>query len=489
MAKSKMHRVVFALVGVAILAACSGPATSPSPEDRIRPYAENPFYWQYKGRPVLLLGGTNDDNLFQNPNLVREVDLLKSVGGNYVRNTMSSRDGGNVWAFAQEGITYDLDRWNEEYWRRFETFLAETARREIIVQVEIWATFDYYRDNWERNPFNPKNNRNYSAEESGLPVEVKTHPTRTENDFFRSVPEANHLEVALAYQRRFVEKILSTSLEHDHVLYCMDNETSVTPKWGAYWAAFIREKAAAGGKQVETTDMWDPWDLSDEMHDAVFDHPELYSFLDISQNNHQKGQTHYDNALERRRSLGDRARPLTNTKIYGADTGRFGTARDGVERFWRNIFGGHAAARIHRPESGNGLGELAQQMIRSARELTGAFDLFRSEPSNGLLSDREENEAYCLAVPGSSYVVYFPGPGQVRLETEESGESGGTLSQRWYDIDRGNWLPAEEARSAGSLTLKTPGPGQWAVVVRSLNGSLPSLPASALKDGIKSDSR
>ena len=104
----------------------------------------------------------------------------------------------------------------------------------------------------------------------------------------------------------------------------------------------------------------------------------------------------------------------------------------------------------------------------------------------GLLGDREENEAYCLAVPGSSYAVYFPGPGQVRLKT---GESGGTLPQRWYDIDRGNWLPAEETRSAGSLTLKTPGPGQWAVVVRSLNGSLPSLPASALKDGIQSDSQ
>ena len=25
---------------------------------RIQPYSENPFYWQYKGEPVLLLGGT-----------------------------------------------------------------------------------------------------------------------------------------------------------------------------------------------------------------------------------------------------------------------------------------------------------------------------------------------------------------------------------------------------------------------------------------------
>ena len=27
-------------------------------EDRIQPYAKNPFYWQYKGAPVLLIGGS-----------------------------------------------------------------------------------------------------------------------------------------------------------------------------------------------------------------------------------------------------------------------------------------------------------------------------------------------------------------------------------------------------------------------------------------------
>ena len=35
--------------------------------DRIRPYAKNPRYWQYNGKPVMLLGGSNDDNLFQWP--------------------------------------------------------------------------------------------------------------------------------------------------------------------------------------------------------------------------------------------------------------------------------------------------------------------------------------------------------------------------------------------------------------------------------------
>jgi hypothetical protein len=55
------------------------------------------MYWQYQGRPVLLIGGSNQDNLFNHPNLgsaglEAHLDLLVSAGGNYVRNTMSSRD-------------------------------------------------------------------------------------------------------------------------------------------------------------------------------------------------------------------------------------------------------------------------------------------------------------------------------------------------------------------------------------------------------------
>src|SRR5690606_34993163 len=63
-------------------------------EDFIMPYSENPKYWQYKGEPVLLLGGTDDDNLFQMENLEAHLDELKASGGNFIRNTLSSRDSG-----------------------------------------------------------------------------------------------------------------------------------------------------------------------------------------------------------------------------------------------------------------------------------------------------------------------------------------------------------------------------------------------------------
>lgn len=127
-------KILFALIGVGARAAFAAEA--------IDIYPENPRYWAYKGDPVLLIGGSVEDNLFQIPDLAAHLDLLASVGGNYVRNTMSSRDPGNVWPFKKVGERYGLEQWDETYWQRFEDFLRLTAEREIFVQIEVWATFD-----------------------------------------------------------------------------------------------------------------------------------------------------------------------------------------------------------------------------------------------------------------------------------------------------------------------------------------------------------
>ena len=437
----------------------SAPAT---PAKRIEIYSANPAYWQYDGEPILLLGGSKDDNLFQIPALKEHLDLLKSVGGNYVRNTMSSRDQGNVWPFRKVNAKYDLDKWNDEYWKRFENFLQLTQERDIIVQIEVWATFDYYRDIWDVNPFNPKNNVNYTAEQTGLPEKVGTHPTRTDNNFFWSVPAERNRKIVLKYQRRFVDKLLSYSLQFGNVLYCMDNETSVTPEWGKYWSQYIKAKAKATGVKVHTTEMWDPWDLAHKMHSATFDHPETYSFVDISQNNHQKKQKHWDNAQRQRVRIANNIRPLNNVKIYGADTGRFGNDRDGMERFWRNIFGGMASSRFHRPDSGLGLGNKAQANIRSMRMLTNKMNIFTCEPHNDLLSARDSNEAYCIANPGKEYAVYFPNGGEVTLDI---GSLKKPATVTWLDIMKSQWTNTRQIKSGSELKLRCPSQGYWAVLI------------------------
>jgi len=446
----------------AVVVTCASVTTAGDSTKRIEIYGANPAYWQYDGKPILLLGGSKDDNLFQIPDLKEHLDLLKSVGGNYVRNTMSSRDEGNLWPFKKSNDSYNLDQWNEQYWRRFENFLTLTHERNIIVQIEIWATFDYYRENWAVNPFNPKNNINYTAEQTGLPVEVSTHPTRTGNNFFWSVPAERNQKIVLKYQQRFVDKILSYSLQFGNVLYCMDNETSVTKEWGKYWSQYIKARAKAAGVEVHTTEMWDPWDLAHEMHSATFDYPDIYSFVDISQNNHQKGQKHWDNSQLQRARIADKTRPLNNVKIYGADTGRFGNDRDGAERFWRNIFGGLASARFHRPDSGLGLGEKAQANIRSMRLITDKMNIFTCEPHNDLLSDRQSNEAYCLANPGKEYAVYFPDGGEVMLNI---GSLKKPAAVRWLDIMKCQWVNTQDIKSGNEIKLQCPSRDYWAALI------------------------
>ena len=435
-------------------------------KNRIQIYKENPRYWQYKGEPVLLLGGSVEDNLFQIPNLREHLELLKSVGGNYVRSTMSWVDEGDVPFHKKVGDKYDLNQWNDEFWTRFCNLIKWTHELDIIVQIEVWATFSYYREPWDTNPFNPKNNNNYTVEETGLPTVVKSHPSAAENNFFWSVPNERNQKVVLKYQEMYVDKLLSETLPYGHILYCMDNETAVTPEWGKYWSTYIKKRAAEAGRDVETTEMWNPWEIYHPQHQNTKDHPEIYSFCDISQNNTQRGQTHWDNAQKYRSEISP-IRPINNVKIYGADTGKYGKTQDGLARFWRNIFGGFASARSHRPPNGLGLGKLSQANIKSMRSITDEMDVYSCEPHNDLLSNREENEAYVFANPGEEYAAYFPKGGAVDLNLSIGKKTDATtVTIRWLNIRHSRWRQKVEIPFSDSITLSAPTESHWAVLVK-----------------------
>ncbi|HIN31067.1 TPA: hypothetical protein EYM82_19555 [Candidatus Poribacteria bacterium] len=449
------------MIGLLKAVACLALGQISVDENRIQVYKENPRYWQYKSEPILLLGGSVEDNLFQIPDIKEHLDLLQSVGGNYVRCTMSCRDEGNVWQFKKVGGLYNLDQWNEEFWQRFGNFLKLTAEQDIIVQIEVWATFDYYRQNWDINPFNPKNNVNYTFEKSNLPEVVDSHPTQTANNFFWSIPAENNQQVVLGYQKKFVDQILSYSLKFNHILYCMDNETSVTPEWGKFWAEYIQAKANDAGVDVETTEMWDSHNLFHTQHKNTLDHPEIYSFCDASQNNHQRGQKHWDNAQEFRAQL-DPIRPINSVKVYGSNQYHFGTDQDGLERFWRNVFGGMASARFHRPPSGLGLSSLACKHLKSMRMLTNSIRIFSCQPNNHLLSNRQENQAYATANIGNEMAVYFPDGGTADIDLSLFDAD---LTLKWLDINRGEWLDQISVHGGKTVTLTAPGQGHWAVLI------------------------
>lgn len=419
-------------------------------------------YWSMNGENIMLLGGSIEDNLFQYESIETHLDLLKSMGGNYVRNTMSSRDQGDVWAFNknEEGL-YDLNIWNDEYWSRFEKFLKACEERGIVVQIELWATFDFYREFWEVNPFNPKNNINYSQELVRIPTEVNSHPTWTENNFFWSVPSQESNLRLLDYQQKYIDKLLSHSLKFNNILYCMDNETSVTSEWGKFWSLYIKKVAREQSKIINTTEMWDPWSLDHVAHRETFDHPEVYEFVDISQNNHNVGDVHWSNGLEQisRLQKNNMLRPLNNVKVYGNDGGRHKTTQNAIESFVRNILFGAASTRFHRPTSGQGLNEIAQHVIKSMRSYIDQSDFFNAKPSNHLLLERAENEAFCRAIEGKEYAIFFPNGGEVQLKTQiDTGE----ISIRWLNILTSEWAETTTIEIRDSkATVKAPDQKNW----------------------------
>jgi hypothetical protein len=86
-----LSRLLFVAVAVWIVGAIGSLALAADDADRIRPWDQDPRYWQYRGQPVLLLGGSKDDNLFQIPDLKEHLDEMAACGANYIRNTMSDR--------------------------------------------------------------------------------------------------------------------------------------------------------------------------------------------------------------------------------------------------------------------------------------------------------------------------------------------------------------------------------------------------------------
>jgi len=262
--------------------------------------------------------------------------------------------------------------------------------------------------------------------------------------------------------------MLSYSLPYGHVLYCMDNETSTPAPWGQYWIEFIKTEAAEKGLIVYTTDMFDDTFRGEKATHTpvIFKDSEHYMFADISQvNSRVFGDDHWNMLLWLIRQVnGGKPRPCNHTKIYGGGYTTFGSGglEDGVERFWRNILGGSASSRFHRPTSGNGLNDRAKATIKAARLLESVIKLWDIEPHMELLRDRQPNEAYLAAKPGQQYALYFTFGGSVGLDLSNT---SGTFTVRWISDTEGIWGKEDKVEGGGIVTLTAPYKGGWIATI------------------------
>lgn len=421
-----------------------------SDDQAIQPYHNNPWYWQYKGEPVMLLGASDRDNLWQwtGEQLTDHLDRMQAAGGNYVRNTMSDRNDGDTFAAKEiEDGLYDLEQWNDEYWDKLRFFLEETYKRDIIVQLTLWDWFDLSGDDvygrFAIHPLNPENNINWE-------------PGTIENawDYYGGSIHQNNRPV-IDYQERFIGKLISISSQYGHVIYNLGNESHLDDVWDTHWATFIKDTARKYGREIHVTSMLFAPDASVR---RVMTSRDLYTFIDVSQNNQDAlgpvGKKHWENLVFWRRMIAmndEGPMPINNEKVYGNGVGTntaAGTEKEAVERFWRNVFGGAASTRFHRPAHrggdfywGIGLSERASQTLRAVNMFLDEFDLFNAEPYENCETVGNSVDSYCLANMGKQYAVYFPGGrATVHLDPWVHAER---VAIKWLDVASLNWSEEE----------------------------------------------
>lgn len=463
-----LTRYFFLFLGILVLNNCtqkgnSNPPAEPQKAASLQPWTENPAYWQYKEEAVLLLGATDNDNLFQSADLIHQLDLLAENGGNYIRNTMSSRDSADVWPFGRgaHGI-YDLDKWNAEYWNRFENLLKAAEERDIIVQIEVWDRFDFSREPWNLNPFNPKNNGNYDSL-IGLSHTYPKHPSSDLQPFFHTIPGmprfAPTLDILREYQEKYVDKLLAYTLSYGNVLYCMNNETTTPKEWGLYWMNYISDKAKTAGQKVYVTDMFDSYHKpqSCEICNYEIEHPSFYQFVDVSQvNSRNFGQMHWDSLqwIMESRDKVEPIRPINCVKTYGGMNSSWGSGsnQDGVERFARQMLLGVAAGRHHRSDYGNGNNDKALASLRAIRTIEKTVKFWDLKPAMEILDERLENEAYAARNGDQDYLIYFPSEGSVTVTLALSSE---LYQFTWISISSGEEQEFDMSQNSPKVSLSS----------------------------------
>ena len=469
-------------------------------------------YWKYDGQHVLLLGGWNHghnpfidhdtDNdkdskgVSSAAQIKNAMDDLVAAGGNYLRCVLNPGMAAGIQGFdfcANSGTQYDLNTMTGPFWTRLEMFITEAKKRNVIVQIEVWDRFDLTDGSWGSwpvSPWNPKNNINYTTASSGLATSYRSF---NDHPFIQGVPghpkyknasgpRKQKYDLVRSFQDKFIDKLLSITLDYNNVLYCMNNETHEDPAWGQYWMDFIESKASARDKSVLTTDMFDDAFRAESSRGLTYQlsNRGRYDYVDVSQVNSRHADQAHWNKLK---WIADAARNMNPpyllhmTKVYGNDIAlggkpwsRFkpGDTDNAIEEWWRNLIAGVAGVRFHRPTSGIGLSAAAKNCINATRKVEIRVKFWHVEPRLDLLTNRQPDEAYLAADPGNAYILYFTmnGGGSVCLKLDSYPNT--TFELRWINIGTGNWGSTTTVSGGSTVTIDRPnGSSHWvAIIVR-----------------------
>jgi hypothetical protein len=104
---------------------------------------------------------------------------------------------------------------------------------------------------------------------------------------------------------------------------------------------------------------------------------------------------------------------------------------------------------------------VGDEQLAVAWEHMSGYEYWKMEPHNELVAGGDE--AYCLAQPGSQYMVYAPAGGKVVLDLSAA---GGELTARWFNPRDGSYGEPFALAGGQSATAIAPGRDNWVLSIR-----------------------
>jgi hypothetical protein len=482
-----MRGILLAALGLLL----SMPAASAEP---VRVWRTNPHYFEYKGKPVLLITSdhhygavidldfdfsrfldymaTNGMNLariypggmFEAPDKYLPGNPLGPLPGRQILPwPRSSQPGAHpgLASAGQPSNKFDLDRWNPEYFARLKAFVAAADRKDIVVEVAFFN--GQYEDCWPLNALyhgnNIQNVGQYEAAECGL---FTTNDPRNQD--------------VLRYQKAYVARIAEELNGYDNVIFDLCDEPSLHGK--------------ANGDVIHVPDgKVIPWllALKDSFLEAearlpkkhILGQTALSLSPDLSRENWCDWiPTEYVRpataALDKDYSLG---KPLVNveTDYYGYGLTKPYTVDDvRAEAWWYMMRGGAGCINLngeyYRGHEA-GLKDTQQFIVpqlKILRDFLYGFDLARVAAFTGVTGPPEDVTCVALAEPGRQYGIYLyhgklgphhfvPKPGLYRGGVTVRSVPAGVYELKWIDPATGAVKGTQKINwSGGDLTAAAP---------------------------------
>ncbi len=436
-------------------------------------HPDNPHYFLYQGKPTIIVTSGEHYGAVLNLDFKYETYLdslaanklngTRTFSGAYVeppgafnitQNTLAPLSGRFICPWARSGTTgypnggnkFDVNKWDDAYFKRLKDFVAEAQKRGVIVEMNLFCPF-YGEEQWKLSPQNAANNVNNIGNVSRTNVY-----TLDRNGGLLAVHDA------------MVKKIVTELNSADNLYYEICNE----PYFGGVtldWQHHIADTIVATEKSLSKKHL-----ISRNVQNgaAVVDNP--YPAISIFNFHYASPPNTVAMNYKLNKVIGDNETGFrgTNDLPYRVEAWSFLLAGGGLfNNLDYSFTAGHENGDFSYPPSQPGGGNpIYRKELQILRDFIYGFDFIHMKSDAELIKAGvpQGEKGYALSKPGDQYAVYLghlPEKNQPPKEEHTAelqlGLPDGEYNVEWVDVLSGKSAKKEKATSTtGLLNLRSP---------------------------------